>query len=122
MNRNIAIGIIVFIIIIGGVLLFLKRGPSAVDTITVNKEEDELTALNNDFDLFAADEAALDEINQTFNDVAETTETLNAAKALDNVSISQEADQADLSGDITSFNNDEAQLQEINQAFNEILQ
>lgn len=123
MNRNVIIGIIVFIIIIGGLLLFSRgKAPSAVKTGVISEEEDGLATFGSELDLFAGDEIVLDEINQALVDVAEITEAVSAAEAIDSASISQEANQADLSNDITSFNNDEAQLQELDQAFSEVSQ
>lgn len=119
MNRNIIIGIVVVIIILVGIFLIFKGKPP-LDTALFDKDEEELSAFNNDIALFDQDNTALDEISQTFSDILDEGAIISAESALNLTSLEQEASAVDFSGDLNIFN--ENILQEFDQAFGEVLQ
>lgn len=122
-NKNIIIGVIVVLVVVGGAfLLFKSKTPSIVDTSSLASDESELAAFQADIDSFAGDEAVLSELDQTLDDVAEAGGEINAAEAIDSALISQEGSGVDFSKDLAGFTSDDAALQELDQAFSEVSQ
>ena len=122
-NKTIVIGVITVLVIVGGAfLLFKSKAPKVVDLSALTSEESELTAFNADLASFAGDEIVLSELNQTLNDVVETTGAISATESIDSTSISQEGSQVDLSKDLAGFISDDAALQELDQALGEVTQ
>ena len=122
MNKNIAIGIavIIFVVVVGAFFIF--RGGGALDVSLFQEDEAELSSFNNDIELFSKDGAALDEIDQTFGDILDEGTVISIDEALDEAAIIKEASQADLSDTLDAFTSDEIILQELDQAFGEVLQ
>lgn len=117
---KIIIGVIVVVavILVGAFLIF--RGKPSIDTALFDKDEAELSAFNNNIALFDQDNTILDEINQTFSDILDEGAIVSAESALDLTSLEQEASVVDFSGDLNILN--ENILQELDQAFGEVLQ
>ena len=120
-NKNVIIVIagIVVIVVVGAFFIF--RGEKALDVSLFEKDEAELTRMNNDFEMLSQD-SVLNEIDQTFGDILDEGAGISADDALDESSIAQEAAQADLSQTLDAFAADDAVLQELDQVFGEVLQ
>jgi len=118
MNKIIIVILVVGIILVGA-FLFL-RGRAPIDTALFDGDEAELSAFENNLDLFSKDGAVLDEINQTFGDILDEGVGVSSESSLDLASLDAEAAGVDFSGDLNIF--DENILQELDQSFGEVLQ
>lgn len=118
MSKNIVIVIIIGIVLVGAFFVFKGKGP--IDTALFGKDEAGLAAFGNDIASFDQDDAVLDELDQTFNDILDESAVLSVESALDLASIETEASLADFSGDLDVFS--EAVLQEVSQALGEASQ
>ena len=121
MSKNVVIGIVVVILVVVVGALFISRGEEAFDVSLFDKDEAELTSMGNDIEMLSQD-AVLDEIDQTFSDILDESVGVSAAEALDESSIAKEALEADLSQTLDAFAADEAVLQELDQAFEDVSQ
>ena len=120
-NKNVIIGVAVIAVIVVVGAFFIFRGEKAFDVSFFEKDEAELTRMNNDFEMLSQD-SVLNEIDQTFGDILDEGAGISADDALDESSIAQEAAQADLSQTLDAFAADDAVLQELDQVFGEVLQ
>lgn len=119
MSRNIIVVLAITMIILAGVF-FIFKGEEMLNTALFEKDEAELTALENDIAAFNQDETILDEVGQTFSDILDESAVVGAESALESASVEKEASEADFSGDLNVF--DEGAMQELDQIFGEISQ
>ena len=121
MSKNIVIGVIVVILVVVAGAFFTFRGEEAFDVSLFDKDEAELTSIGNDIEMLSQD-VVLDEIEQTFGDILDESVGVSAVEALDESSIAKEALEADLSQTLDAFAADDAVLQELDQAFDDVSQ
>ena len=122
MNKNVLIGIIALVIVVGGAFLLYKGNQLSVDTGALSSEEKSFTSLENDMSSFAQDETVLNEVNQTYNDIAQDSGAVSSSDAFNGASIASEARQVDFSSDVNAFNSDNVALQGASQASGEVAQ
>ncbi len=123
-KKAIAILVIIFLLVLGGVFWLMKTTkftPIPVSTL-FGDEEGALDTLREDLDFLAARDGVLNEIDETLSDASDGSEGLSPTDALDSISLDREAGAADFSSDLDSFSNDETKLQDLNQTFGEVLQ
>lgn len=131
----VAIGVLVAIVTVAIVLIIVTIAsnflsapkariiPSLLQvTDTLQIEEQELAQIEQDFDIFAQDELVLDELEQTYRDVLDENPVVTTEDALNVDDINREAADADISGDLNAFAEDDAALDTLNPSFEEVLQ
>lgn len=112
--------IVLFVVVVGA--FFLLGGGETFDTAQFTQDEAELTRINSAVELFAQDNAILDEIDQTFADITNAVAGISAGDALSESSIDQEASQVDLSQTLDDFAADDIVLGEVDQGLGEVSQ
>lgn len=122
MNKNIIIGIVVAVLVVVVGAFLLLRSDRAFDVSVLAQDETELAKMAEDFDAFSQDNAVLSEVDQTFGDILGEQDGISAEEALDEISITNEASQADLEQTLNAFAADQAALQELDQTLGEVSQ
>lgn len=122
MNKNLVIGIFIIILVLVAGAFFIFKGDKAFDVSFLDKDAAELDSMAADIDAFSMDNAAIEELNQTFSDILDESAGISAAEALGESSIDKEAALADLSQILNVFGLDDAALSELNQVLGEVLQ
>ena len=125
MNKNTIIGIVGVVIVIVAGAFFIFKGEKSekyFDVSLLDKDETELTKMNEDVEAFLHDNLVVEKTSQTFSDILDEGTGISAAEALDEYSISQEASQADILQTLNAFAADEDALGKLDQTFSEISQ
>lgn len=128
MKKNILMGIMVLVLVLTiGFLLTMDRvtkynlkpirNPAGLSQALYQKDEAELDSFGDDLALSGGDLAVSSEVDQTFDDILDTNEL-----ALDEDSISKEATDIDLSGELNASASDDVVLKEADQALVEVAQ
>ena len=113
MNKNIIIGIVVLVLVVGALFLFGGRG-DPIDVSLFGQDETELNSLDGDINMFVQDDAVLDEIDDTVGDITDAEDACSVE------TIDQEAAEVDLTATLDAFDEDETILNELDQIFGEV--
>lgn len=122
MNKNIIISLaVVVFVVVAGALLY-RGGGTGFNISALGRDEAELSKMSEDLDAFYQDNVILSEVDQTFADIMDERVGISAEEVFDESSISNEASGADFEQTLNAFVADEATLQELDQAFGEVVQ
>ncbi|MDO8571723.1 MAG: hypothetical protein Q7R79_03515 [bacterium] len=123
MNTKIVIALVAFfVVMVTGAFLFRGAGEGVVQLSVLQEDETELAVFEKDLEIISEDEHALEEVDQTFNDILEGGFGVTLENALDDASLSQEAYDVDFWQTLDDFEHDDAALQDDNEVYAEITQ